>query len=172
MDTAMPEVIELSEGVEQIGGEVTREESESVGAQREEEHAKRESEAETQEVVAMHANDAPARTLESAQCESQREELLWSEKGNWGGEARERAHGQGKAEVLDNMCANSAERVVSSDEGDVSDELFPSVSLAFMKACLASPSEVKFCNTHVPSNYRVARQSEQWEYSEAAMNSN
>ena len=79
---------------------------------------------------------------------------------------------QGKAEVLDNLCTRSAEEVVSSEADDVSDEFVPSVSLAFMKACLASPSEVKFCKIHVPSNYREARRSEYWELWEGAMNRN
>ena len=80
--------------------------------------------------------------------------MLRSERVTLGGEARERELRQGKAEVLDNLCTKSAEKVVASEADDVSDEFVPSVSLAFMKACLASPSEVKFCKIHVPRNYR------------------
>jgi hypothetical protein len=61
------------------------------------------------------------------------------------------------------------EEVVGLEQnGD--DDIFPSASFAFLRACLAGPADVKFCKTHVPSNYREARQSEQWEFWEAAMN--
>ncbi len=127
------------------------------------------SETESEEVMVMHVNDAPSRALDRAHCDSQRENQLRVEPEITGEGARESEPIQGKAEVGDNSCTVSAEEVVASGE-DVGVEFVPTVSLAFMKACLASPVEVKFCKIHVPNNYREARQSEQWELWEGAMN--
>jgi transposase InsO family protein len=43
-------------------------------------------------------------------------------------------------------------------------------SIAFLRACLASPAGVRFSKVHVPDNYREARMSDQWEFWEQAMN--
>ena len=77
-----------------------------------EENAFSVSEGNTEEVVAMHVRDAQPRTIDRANCESLRENVLRSERVTMGGEARERELRQGKAEVLDNLCTISAEEVV------------------------------------------------------------
>ncbi len=166
----MDQVIEVDGGEDGSDDESMIDRSEPDGERGGEEDAISVSEGNTEEVVAMHVRDAQPRMIEHANCESLRETVLRSERGALVGEAREREIRQGKAEVLDNLCTNSAEEVVVSEADDVSDEFVPSVSLSFMKACLASPSEVKFCKIHVPSNYREARRSEQWELWEGAMN--
>jgi len=165
-----PEIAETSMEEECSGNEEMGERSELVAREEGEGGAASMSEEGTDEVVALHVSDAQPHLIKHAQCESLKENVLRKERGNLGGEARERALRQGKAEDLDKMCVKSAEDVVESDADGVMDDVIPSVSLAFMKACLASPSEVKFCKVHVPSNYREARQSEQWELWEGAMN--
>lgn len=42
-------------------------------------------------------------------------------------------------------------------------------SIAFLRACLASPAGVRFSKIPVPSNYREARMSDQWVFWEQAM---
>jgi transposase InsO family protein len=123
---------------------------------------------ETEEVIALHVQDAQSHTYTHARCESRKENVLRKERGSERGEAIDDEYKQGKARGWNNVSNKSAEEVV--DEGDQVEDVAPSVSLAFMKACLASPSEVKFCKVHVPNNYREARRSEQWELWEAAMN--
>ena len=75
----------------------------------------------------------------------------------------------GKVGYFDSIRSSSNERVVGTCCNS-EDDIIPTASLAFLRACLASPSGVKFCKIQVPSNYREARQSEQWEFWEAAMN--
>ena len=100
-----------------------------------------------------------------AACESKREQLL---RGT--GSSEHDVHTrQGKAQFFDQVKGNSAEEVVGV-ECNADEDIVPSASLAFLQACLASPVGVKFCKINVPSNYREARQSEQWEFWEAAMN--
>lgn len=126
-------------------------------------------ESEMEEVIAMHVSDASPRALERAHCDSLQENRLRVEHEKLVEGEREREPRQGKVAVEGSSCSVSAEEVVASGE-NASNEFVPTVSLAFMRACLASPTGVKFCKIHVPNNFREARQSEQWEFWEGAMN--
>lgn len=117
------------------------------------------------EAIANAVNVKGHSTMSMTRCESKKEVLLQSAIPC--DETCEEV--RGKAGFFDRMSGNSAEEVVGMEHnGD--DDILPSASLAFLRACLASPAEVKFCKIQVPSNYREARQSEQWEFWEAAMN--
>ncbi len=57
---------------------------------------------------------------------------------------------------------------IDIDEGEHIDS--ETASIAFLRACLASPARILFSKVLVPDNYREARMSDQWEYWEQAMN--
>lgn len=52
---------------------------------------------------------------------------------------------------------------------EIDEEAPMTASMAFLRACLASPTGVKFSKVPVPRNYKEARASEQWPFWEQAM---
>lgn len=108
-----------------------------------------------EEVTSMHVDMFESPRICRAHSESNKEAHL---RGRDGG-----SRCQGKAGYFDDF---SSEEEVVRDEKD---ELIPTASLAFLRACLSSTS-VKFCKVPIPANYREARRSDQWEYWETAMN--
>jgi transposase InsO family protein len=63
----------------------------------------------------------------------------------------------------------SAEKDIEEIVRELDEEAPMTASMAFMRACLASPAGVKMSKVPVPSNYREARESEQWPFWEQAM---
>jgi hypothetical protein len=58
----------------------------------------------------------------------------------------------------------SAERDIEEIVRELDEEAPMTASMAFMRACLASPAGVKLSKVPVPNNYREARESEQWPF--------
>jgi hypothetical protein len=63
----------------------------------------------------------------------------------------------------------SAEKDIEEIVRELDAEAPMIASMAFMRACLASPAGVKMSKVPVPNNYREARESEQWPFWEHAM---
>jgi hypothetical protein len=78
------------------------------------------------------------------------------------GMARRQAKGGIKTSV-------SAERDIAEILREIEEEAPMTASMAFMRACLASPAGVRMSKVPVPNNYREARESEQWPFWEQAM---
>jgi hypothetical protein len=63
----------------------------------------------------------------------------------------------------------SAERDIEEILREIEEEAPMTPSMAFMRACLASPAGVRMSKVPVPNNYREARESERWPFWEQAM---
>jgi hypothetical protein len=76
------------------------------------------------------------------------------------------ARRQGKGGIKTSV---SAERDIEEILREIEEEAPMTASMAFMRACLASPAGVRMSKVPVPNNYREARESEQWPFWEQAM---